>query len=163
MADGVERMGDNPAKTAGWQVVEADESWLPRLATEWGEKAAQHLHFEDGSTLFALDGERPVGIVSVYRRELPSPLPPAFEAYIDLLDVKLEYRRKGIARVLIARCVERAREWGVYQVRSWSSDDKLEAIPMWKALRFGMCPATTWPRGQRVQGYFVVKVLEDEE
>ena len=30
---------------------------------------------------------------------------------------------------------------------------------MWKALGFGLCPATTFPQGQEVKGYFVAKLL----
>ena len=55
--------------------------------------------------------------------------------------------------------VERARARGVYQLRAWSSEDKTEAIPMWKALGFGLCPATTYPGGREIEGYFVTKVL----
>jgi hypothetical protein len=54
---------------------------------------------------------------------------------------------------------ERAVRRGAYQIRAWSSDDKIEAIPMWKALGFGLCPATEHPRGQEVKGYFVAKEL----
>jgi hypothetical protein len=30
---------------------------------------------------------------------------------------------------------------------------------MWRALGFALCPATTYPRGQPVEGYFVACVL----
>lgn len=33
---------------------------------------------------------------------------------------------------------------------------------MWKALGFGLCPATTFPNGQEVKGYFVARLLTDE-
>jgi hypothetical protein len=54
---------------------------------------------------------------------------------------------------------ERAKEERIYQIRSWSSEDKIEAIPMWQALGFGLCPATTYPQGKEVKGYFVARVL----
>jgi hypothetical protein len=54
---------------------------------------------------------------------------------------------------------ERAKEAGIFQVRAWSSEDKIEAVLMWKALGFGICPATTYPQGKEVKGFFVTKVL----
>jgi hypothetical protein len=64
---------------------------------------------------------------------------------------------------LIDLSILRAREHGAYQLRAWSSEDKIEAIPMWKQLGFGLCPATVFPRGQEVRGYFVIKVLDEED
>jgi hypothetical protein len=37
--------------------------------------------------------------------------------------------------------------------------DKEAAIPMWKELGFGLCPATTFPNGQETKGYFVTRLL----
>jgi GNAT superfamily N-acetyltransferase len=79
--------------------------------------------------------------------------------YIDILEVHKEFRRRGIATHLIELVYRAAKERGIYQIRSWSSEDKDEAIPMWKALGFGLCPATTYPQGKEVKGYFVAKVL----
>ena len=90
---------------------------------------------------------------------MPIPLVESFDWYIDILEVHEEYRRKGIATHLINIVCERAKQSGVYQIRAWSSEDKIEAILMWKALGFGLCPAITYPQGKEVKGYFVVKVL----
>ena len=130
-----------------------------RVGKEWGEQAARHIHLTDadGFSIVALDHERLVGLISVYRKKLP--LLESFDWYIDILEVQKEYRRKGIASHLIRMISERAREKGIYQIRAWSSEDKVEAIPMWKALGFGLCPATTYPQRKEVNGYFVVKVL----
>src|SRR5512147_831577 len=136
-----------------------DEAWRERIAADWGEKAARHLHFADGFSIMAMHDEQSVGLISTYWRELPPPLPPTMEAYIDFLEVRPDYRRRGIARELITLSVQRACEQRVYQVRSWSSEDKLAAIPMWQHLGFGLCPARTFPGGQEVRGYFVTKVL----
>ena len=139
--------------------LDSPEEWRERLAQEWGEKAARHLHFANGFTIVALHQTRSVGLIAVYWRELPSPLPATIEGYIDFLEVRAAYRRQGIARRLIDLAVQRAVERRAYQVRSWSSEDKIEAIPMWKQLGFGLCPATTFPRGQEVRGFFVTKIL----
>lgn len=153
----------NPKKMSTDEVtlLELDAGWLPRIAEEWGQKAARHLHFEDGFTLAASCEGQAVGLVSSYWRWLPAPLEETKELYIDILEVRPPYRRRGIARRLIAETVRRAMEGGVYQVRSWSSSDKLEALPMWRRLSFGLVPATTYPRGQPVEGFFVTRVLGD--
>lgn len=139
--------------------VDADEELKNRLAQEWGEKAARHMHLEDGFSILAMKENALVGLISVYWKILPSPLPETCEGYIDILEVHKDFRRRGIAAQLIDLSMQRAREKGVYQMRSWSSLDKTEAIPMWKALGFGLCPATTFPKGQEVKGYFVSKLL----
>lgn len=146
----------------GIQFVDADEALKSRIAEEWGEKAARHMHLEDGLSILALKDDNLVGLISMYWKTLPAPLPEICEGYIDILEVHKDFRRKGIATQLIDMAMDRAKEKGAYQVRSWSSLDKTEAIPMWKAIGFGLCPATTFPKGQGVKGYFVTKLLSDE-
>ena len=144
------------------QFVDADEALKNRVAEEWGEKPVRHMHLEDGFSILAMQGNHFVGLISVYWKTLPAPLAETCEGYIDILEVRKDFRRKGIATQLIDISLERAKERGAYQVRSWSSLDKKEAIPMWKSLGFGLCPATTFPKGKEVKGYFVVKLLNNE-
>ena len=139
--------------------LEIDESWRERLAREWGGVVERHLHFSDGFSLLALCGEDPAGLISVYWRELPLPLSGVHEGYIDIIEVRPEFRRRGIARALVDISIQRAQAHHAFQLRAWSSEDKTEAIPMWQHLGFGLCPAITHPRGQEVRGYFVTKVL----
>jgi len=101
-----------------------------------------------------------IGLISSYWRSLPPPLSDTMELYIDFLDVSANHRRQGIAEKLIEITVDKAIEEKVYQVRSWRSEDKLEAIPMWQSLGFGLCPTTTYPGGNEVNGFFVVKRLQ---
>jgi ribosomal protein S18 acetylase RimI-like enzyme len=139
--------------------LDADEKIKDRIEKEWGEKAARHIHLTDGFAIVAFDGESLAGLISVYTKALPLPLVETFDWYIDILEVHTCYRRQGVATHLIDLVAERAKSAGIFQIRSWSSQDKIEAIPMWKALGFGLCPAVTYPQGQEVKGYFVVKVL----
>ncbi len=139
--------------------VDADESMKARIENEWGERAAKHMHLADGFSIIALEGNTLAGLISIYRKTLTPPLQDTFDCYIDILEVNKDYRRKGIATRLIKMVTERAKAEGIYQIRSWSSEDKSEAIPMWKALGFGLCPAVTYPKGQEIKGYFVAKVL----
>ena len=145
----------------GIEFVGADEKLKSRVAEEWGEKMARHMHLENGFSILAMQRKDLVGLISVYWKMLPPPLPETCEGYIDILEVHKDFRRRGIAAQLIDMSLERAKEKGAYQMRSWSSLDKTEAIPMWKALGFGLCPATTFPGGQEVKGYFVTKLLNE--
>jgi ribosomal protein S18 acetylase RimI-like enzyme len=139
--------------------IQVPGSSLGDLARAWGEKTAHHFHVDDGFMIGAYHGSQCIGLISSYWRDLPEPLAGTKELYIDFLEVRLNYRRKGIARELIERSIERAIKNQAYQVRSWSSVDKLEAIPMWKSLGFALCPATTFPRGKEVRGFLVSRVL----
>jgi GNAT superfamily N-acetyltransferase len=139
--------------------IDADEAWKQRIAQEWGETAARHMHLAGGFSILALHDRKVVGLISVYWRALPAPLSDACEGYIDIVEVLAGFRRRGIATKLIEMSAERAQARGVHQLRAWSSEDKAEAIPMWQALGFGLCPATTYPKGQKVDGYFVTRVL----
>jgi GNAT superfamily N-acetyltransferase len=139
--------------------TDADEILRERIAREWGEMQARHIHLGDGFALVALAGDQLAGMISIAWKTLPPPLPETAEAFIDIIEVAPGFRRSGIASRLVELSSERAKTHEAYQVRAWSSEDKTEAIPLWKYLGFGMCPATTFPRGQEVKGYFVAKVL----
>ncbi len=140
--------------------IDANDAWKQHIASAWGEIAARHMHLEDGFSILALDDTQPVGLISVYWRSLLPPLVNVIEGYIDIIEVHAEHRRKGIGSRLIDLAANRARIHGAYQLRAWSSADKTEAIPMWKVLGFGMCPTVTFPNGQKVDGYFVTKILQ---
>ena len=139
--------------------MEADEAIRARVLNEWGEKAARHMHLTHGFSIIALYGETPVGLISTYWRELPTPLNEDFDAYIDILEVHRDFRRKGIATQLIEISMGRAKQKGMSQIRAWSSEDKIEAIHLWKVLGFGLCPVTIFRKDRELKGYFVVKVL----
>jgi len=67
----------------------------------------------------------------------------------------------GIATELVARTEAWAKKAGLLQIRAWSSQDKVEAIPMWRDLGYGLCPAKIWLEQHNiaVDGYYVVKQL----
>ena len=143
--------------------VDADAALKDRVMKEWGENTARHMHLEDGFSIMAMREDSLVGLISVYWKELPMPYSETGEGYIDILEVHKDFRRRGFAAKLVDLSLERAKEKDVYQLRAWSSLDKTEALLMWKALDFGLCPATTYSKGQEVKGYFVTKVLRKEK
>ena len=141
------------------EYVAGDEAWRERIGREWSEMAARHMHVDDGFSIVATSGGAPVRLIAVVWRDLPPPLPATVEAFIDIIEVRPAFRRRGIAARLVQMAVARSGEHSAYQLRAWSSADKTEAIPMWRALGFGLCPATVYPRGEQVDGYFVALVL----
>jgi GNAT superfamily N-acetyltransferase len=141
------------------EYIFADSTIRERIAAEWGQLEAAHLHFDDGFTIITVHQREIAGFISVQWRTLPLPLRNIREGFIDIIEVRDSFRRQGVARGLVSLSMTHAQKEGVYQLRSWSSEDKVEAIPMWHALGFGLCPGSTYPRGQEVKGYLVSKVL----
>jgi hypothetical protein len=75
--------------------MDADETVKNRIANEWGEKTARHMHLDDGFSIVAIRAEQLVGLISVYWKILPPPLPETCEGYIDILEVHQDFRRRG--------------------------------------------------------------------
>ena len=144
----------------GIRFAECDGALQRRVGAVLGEVAERHIRLTDGFALVALDGETPIGVIAVYRRRLPEPLLETYEGFINIIEVAAAYRRRGIGRRLVEMAIERCRGLDLWQLRGWSSGDKSEAITMWKALGFALCPATEHPRGQEVKGYFVAYRLQ---
>lgn len=134
--------------------LDCDHELGKRVGIELGSVAEKHLHIDDGFSIIAMDGADITGIIAVCKELLPPPLSGTYEGFIDIIQVKPEYKRKGIARKLIELAIERCGKTGCYQLRAWSSEDKTEAIPMWKVLGFGLAPASIFPKGVEVKGYF---------
>ena len=122
--------------------ADADVALCEQLREEWGSWASGHVHIEDGFSLVAFHGARPVGLLAMEWKALPGPLPPHLEGHIDILHVLEGYRRIGIARKMVGVSLARAMGAGAVQVRAWSSDDKREAISLWDSLGFALCPVT---------------------
>jgi ribosomal protein S18 acetylase RimI-like enzyme len=116
-----------------YQKCDAD---LKRLVGEvMGDIAKRHIRLKEGFAFVAMDVQTPVGVIAVYRRRLPDPLPETFEGFINIIEVAKSHRRRGIGRRLVEMSIVRCQDEGLYQIRGWSSDDKSEAIPMWKRNR----------------------------
>ena len=148
---------------------EIDKSIEEQIVQLWGDWVTKYncLHYGEGCySLAALADGVPVGFISVYPLQLPKPLDMYHDAYIADLEVDENYRRKGIAAKLTGMAEEWAKAYGYRQIRAWSSDDKTEAIPMWYALGYGVCPAIMRGEsvikefaGKPIYGFYVSKVL----
>ena len=142
---------------------EIDVTILEMVAVKYGKTAKDHIHTENGSySLAALCGDTVIGFISTYTRNLDAPIGEEKDAYIDIIEVDAEYQRMGIASELVMRTEEWAKKTGLLQIRAWSSQDKTEAIPMWRKLGYCMCPAKIWVEWCKeiVDGYYVAKKLD---
>ena len=142
------------------QYIECDADLKKKVGEAMGEVAERHIRLEDGYAIVALDGQAPVGLIAVYRRLLPDPLGGTDEGFINIIEVAASHRRRGIGRQLVEMSIKRSRQESRYQLRGWSSAGRADdAIRMWKALGFALCPATVYPHGEEVKGYFVAYQL----
>jgi GNAT superfamily N-acetyltransferase len=140
----------------------ADQKLKEWLSYNWGEIIGRHIHLDDGFSIVGTHEGVPVAVISVYWKEWTSPLEGNFDGYIDIIEVKQEFRRHGIARRLIEKAEAICKDKSIYQIRAWSSENKVEALLMWRRLRYAMCPARIVV-GQdeiKVNGYYVAKTLE---
>ncbi|MDE7282103.1 MAG: GNAT family N-acetyltransferase [Lachnospiraceae bacterium] len=148
---------------------EIDKEIEKQIVEIWGNWVTEYgcLHYGDGCySLAAIYDGKPVGFISTYPVQLPVPLQMYSDAYIDDLEVHEDFRRQGIAREMLSMTESWAKAYGYHQIRSWSSDDKKEAIPMWYSLGYGVCPAIMRGIsvikefiGKPVYGFYVSKVL----
>lgn len=143
------------------QYVEADKKFRDRISKEWSQIAANHMHIEDGFSIVAMDKDELVALISVYWKSMPKPMDGIYDGYIDIIEVRNDYRGMGIARRLIEMACKRCKKQGAFQIRAWSSQDKQEAVKMWKTLGFGLCPTYIFSEktGTNIDGFYVAKAL----
>ncbi len=145
--------------------VDADNNLKEQIALQWSKyfpDIKRYVHLENRYTVLAMDTQNIVGIIGIKWKNLSPSLNDITEAFIDIIDVLPAYRRRGIATQLVQEAEKRAGSRAC-QLRAWSSEDKIEAISMWKALGFGLCPATTisGKTGENINGYFVTRAIKD--
>lgn len=117
-------------------------------------------------TVAALHEDKVVGFAAVHPEQLISPLDKYKDAFIEVIEVDENYRRQGICKRMISILEDKSREYGFKQIRSWSSDDKVEALNMFYSLNYCMCPAAMLGQSvapgfenQQIIGYYYAKML----
>jgi len=111
-----------------------------------------------------LNGEV-VGFASLGPSEMIPPLSGCVGAYILDIEVENDFQRMGIGGNLVGMLENWAKNYGYRQIGAWSSQNKFEAIHMWHALNYGMCPAVMLGESAvgdpnaKIVGYYVVKML----
>jgi RimJ/RimL family protein N-acetyltransferase len=89
----------------------------------------------------AMCGERVVGFTAAAPARWNPPLEQYGDAMIHSIEVDESFRRRGIGRRLITMLEDWARDSGYRQIRAWSSFESPEALHMWYAMGYAMCPA----------------------
>lgn len=123
----------------------------------------------DGCYLVAaLDGDRVAGFAALHPKQWIAPLEQYSDGFIEVIEVAEEYQRQGIASRLVKMLEEYAASYGYYQIRAWSSEDKVEALNMWRKLNYCMCPAAMLgesackePGKKQIIGYYYAKRLNN--
>lgn len=145
------------------RIENAAEEARSGIVDRFGEWSGRHLHFASGFTLLALIESELVGFLTV-REQVGEGLGDSTrEAYVDMIEVVAEWRRRGVGRALVEACIDRARERGLCRVRAWSSDDKRAALAMWPVLGFELQRGVIISErtGGPVRGYFVTCQIAD--
>ena len=148
-----------------------DKAVEAAIISEFGQWIRDYgcIHHGEGCYSFAaFCADEPVGFISTFPLQYPAPLQECRDAYIDVIEVREAYRRQSIASKLIEMTEAWAKAYGYRQIRSWSADDKTEAIPMWYKLAYAVCPAVMRGEsvikefaGKPIYGFYVAKVLND--
>lgn len=125
----------------------------------------------DGCYLVAaMDGDVVAGFAAVHPAQWIVPLEQYSDAFIEVIEVAESYRRHGIGSTLVGKLEKFAKSYGYYQIRAWSSCDKVEALNMWRKMNYCMCPAAMLGQSvrkccenQQIAGYYYAKLLNTKQ
>ncbi|MBQ2669037.1 MAG: GNAT family N-acetyltransferase [Clostridia bacterium] len=115
----------------------------------------------------ATDGDIIAGFAALHPAQWIAPLEQYSDAFIEVIEVSEDYRRKGIGSTLVKMMEDFAKTYGYYQIRSWSSVDKVEALHMWRKLKYAMCPAAMLGEPVKetdltqIPGFYYAKLLNE--
>lgn len=149
--------------------VEITEMLEDRIVQQYGNWVRDYNCLVRGENCYliaAIDGEKVAGFAALHPANWIPPLEDKEDAFIEVIEVSHEYRRQGIGSHLVKLMEEFASAHGFRQIRSWSSEDKVEALQMWYKLGFCMCPAAQLGpsvkpgyENQQIVGYYYGKLL----
>ena len=147
---------------------EIDKVIEAKIIAQYGSWVSEYNCLQTGENCYrvaALDGDTVAGFAAIHPAKWTPPLEPYEDAFIEVIEVDESYRRQGIGSQLVAILEQKAKAFGFYQIRAWSSEDKFEALHMWKKLHYGMCPAVEIGsikpgfEDAVILGYYYAKVL----
>ena len=148
---------------SGLHIVDCTEKHKNMIKEQYSEKHSNHIMLDSSSySLVAVIDDKIVGFASTYIKHFPAPLEELSEGYINIIEVHEKYRKQDIATKLVEKTERYFKQTKVIQIRGWSSDDKLEAILLWKKLGYSLSPTTIWIKDKKVSvtGYHFVKKLK---
>ncbi|MBP3705412.1 MAG: GNAT family N-acetyltransferase [Clostridia bacterium] len=116
----------------------------------------------------AMDGDTVAGFAALHPAQWIAPLEQYSDGFIEVIEVNQAYRRRGIGSTLVKMPEDYAKAYGYYQIRSWSSTDKVEALHMWRKLKYAMCPAAMLGEPvketdlKQIPGFYYAKLLNED-
>jgi len=142
------------------QIVLATPELKARMRALSESNACDFVRFDDNyCSLFAVVGDRPVGLIVAKKRPLSEPLQMVEEAYIDIIEVQPDVQRRGIGTLLVTEILGWARENRISQVRAWSEEIRYEALMLWKELGFAFSQVDLARGEEKRYGFYVTKAL----
>ena len=82
------------------------------------------------------------------------------ETFVQTFAVEVDHRRQGYGRALQQAALDLTVQLGCYQMRSWSSADKLANYALKLSMGFAVFPALyPMPGGQPISGAYFVKIV----
>lgn len=117
---------------------------------------AEQLFSADGYFLAAEENGEIAGFAAVFSRDIPAPVGER-EAFINVIEVFEDYRRKGTATMLVREVLRLEKDKYTYQVRAYCDIGNAASHGLWRKNRFGVSPVKM-PDGS-IAGSFVTYVL----
>ncbi len=128
------------------------------IQRDWQTNAGDHITLgNDCCSIVALADGRPVGVISAKMRPLADPIDDMNEAWISIIEVEEDYRRRGIGEALISSVIDWARENGIEQVGAWSESIRTEALRLWWKMGFTFARFEYTNGDRKCYGFTVAK------
>lgn len=141
-------------------LVHATPELKTLLKERWESNASDFIRFDENYiSLVALAGANPIGLIVAKSRGLSAPLQAVEEAFIDVIEVLPEYRRKGIGTALVEKVIAWAHDHHVSQIRAWSEETRYEALMLWNKLGFTFSQVDFRREDGEHYGFYVAKKL----
>jgi RimJ/RimL family protein N-acetyltransferase len=122
-------------------IKKADEHIINNLLERYPRVKPVLCTGENGYTLVALEIDKIVAFISVFKREIPAPLKDKVEDFINVIDVvDITYQRKGIGSALVGEVKKIAHESGAMQVRAYCDISNEASHALWVKNGFGISP-----------------------
>lgn len=133
---------------------------LLQRSGDWQWVSDQGLPRPDTLIIAALLDQTPIGHIAISIQPVPNlGETELLESFVRAFHVSPDWRRRGVGRTLQLAALELSRAQSCYQMRSWSSTDKLANYRLKLGLGFCFCPAFELHGGKQIDGGYFVQRL----
>ena len=136
---------------------EMEKKLYEKYDYDWIHKYNCLPKYEGCYNVVAVMGDEVIGCATMGPQKWTPPLDMYCDVFIGWIDVDERFRRQGIGRKLVGMLEKWAKENGYRQIRAWSNEKAIEALHMWYALDYAMCPASEVIYNSEVQVEMIVK------